>query len=136
MDCFSLGIDYNIITMASRRITCLITGKSYTYGQDYYDKKTKDYIDEDSLKKYFITQKAKSYLNKGYSIQEIRNILNVDEDGLPDADSQQVAELIEFHKIQASQTAKKISNTLNFATHKSDPEVAYFINNIRDYEQH
>ena len=43
--------------MASRKITCLITGKSYTYGQDYYDKKTKDYIDEDNLKKYFITQK-------------------------------------------------------------------------------
>ena len=135
MDCFSLGIDYNIITMASRKITCLITGKSYTYGQDYYHKKTKDYIDEVNLKKYFITQKAKSYLNKGYSIQEIRNILNVDEDGLPDADSQQVAELIEFHKIQASQTAKKISNTLNFATHKSDPEVTGFINNIREYEQ-
>ena len=89
--------------MASRKITCLITGKSYTYGQDYYEKKTKDYIEEDKL---------------------------------PDADSQEVAELIEFHKIQASHTAKKISNTLNFATHKSDPEVAYFINNIRDYEQH
>ena len=43
--------------MASRKITCLITGKSYTYGQDYYDKKTVDYIDEDNLKKYFITQK-------------------------------------------------------------------------------
>jgi len=69
----------------------LITGKSYTYGQDYYDKKIKDYIDEDNLKKYFITQ--------------------------------------------ASQTAKKISNTLNFATHKSDPDVTHFINNIRDYEQ-
>ena len=129
-----MGIDYNIITMASRKITCLITGKSYTYGQDYYDKKTKDYIDENNLKKYFITRKAKNYLNKGYSIQEIRNILNVEEDELPDADSQEVVELIEFHKIQASHTAKKISNTLNFATHKSDPEVAYFINNIRDYE--
>ena len=134
MDCFPVGIEYNIITMASRKITCLITGKSYTYGQDYYDKKTKDYIDENNLKKYFITRKAKNYLNKGYSIQEIRNILNVEEDKLPDADSQEVAELIEFHKIQASHTAKKISNTLNFATHKSDPEVAYFINNIRDYE--
>ena len=134
MDCFPVGIEYNIITMASRKITCLITGKSYTYGQDYYDKKTKDYIDENNLKKYFITRKAKNYLNKGYSIQEIRNILNVEEDELPDADSQEVAELIEFHKIQASHTAKKISNTLNFATHKSDPEVAYFINNIRDYE--
>jgi len=121
--------------MASRKITCLITGKSYTYGQDYYDKKTKDYIDEDNLKKYFITQKAKNYLNKGYSIQEIRNILNVSEEGLPDVDSQEVVDLIEFHKVQATQTAKKISNTLNFATHKSDPEVVAFINNIRDYEQ-
>ena len=121
--------------MASRKITCLITGKSYTYGQDYYDKKTKDYIDEDNLKKYFITQKAKNYLNKGYSIQEIRNILNVDDEDLPGVDSQEVVDLIEFHKVQATQTAKKISNTLNFATHKSDPEVTAFINNIRDYEQ-
>ena len=121
--------------MASRKITCLITGKSYTYGQDYYNKKISDYIDETNLKKYFITQKAKNYLNKGYSIQEIRNILNVNADDLPGPDSPQIAELIEFHKIQASQTAKKISNTLNFATHKSDPEVTNFINNIRNYEQ-
>ena len=122
--------------MASRKITCSITGKSYTYGQDYYDKKTKDYIDEDNLKKYFITQKAKNYLNKGYSVQEIRNILNVEDTNLPSCDSEVMVELIEFHKIQASQTAKKISNTLNFATHKSDPEVTHFINNIRDYERH
>ena len=121
--------------MASRRITCSITGKSYIYSQDYYAKKTQDYIDEDNLKKYFITQKAKNYLNKGYSIQEIRNILNVEEDNLPAVDSHEMADLIEFHKIKATQTAKKISNTLNFATHKSDPEVAAFINNIRDYEQ-
>ena len=121
--------------MSSRRITCSITGKSYTYGQDYFDKKVKDYVDEDNLKKYFITQKAKTYLNKGYSIQEIRNILNVNDEEVPGVDSQEVVDLIEFHKIQATQTAKKISNTLNFATHKSDPEVTAFINNIRDYEQ-
>ena len=34
--------------MSSRRICCLVTGKSYTYGKDYYDKKVKDYIDEDN----------------------------------------------------------------------------------------
>ena len=121
--------------MASRKITCMITGKSYTYSQDYYGKKVADYVDEVNLKKYFITQKAKNYLNKGYSIQEIRNILNVDEEELPGLESQEIVELIEFHKIQASQTAKKISNTLNFATHKSDPQVTSFINNIRTYEQ-
>jgi len=129
-----MGVDYNY-SMASRKITCSITGKSYTYGQDYYDKKAKDYIDKDNLKKYFITQKAKNYLNKGYSIQEIRNILNVNEEEVPSVDSPEMVDLIEFHKIQAAQTAKKISNTLNFATHKTDPEVAAFINNIKGYEQ-
>ena len=83
---------------------------------------------------YNISKKAKNYLNKGYSVQEIRNILNVNEEDLPTSDSQEIVELIEFHKIQASHTAKKISNTLNFATHKSDSEVAEFINTIRDYE--
>jgi len=122
--------------MSERKITCLITGKSYTFGQDYFDKKVKEYVDKDNLKKYFITKKAKNYLNKGYSIQEIRNILNVDDENLPSVNSRDINDLIEFHKIQASHTAKKISNTLNFATHKSDPEVTHFINNIRDYEQH
>ena len=120
--------------MSGRKIICKITGKSYTFGQDYFDKKVKEYIDKDNLKKYFITKKAKNYLNKGYSIQEIRNILNVDDEDLPGADSQDICDLIEFHKIQTSQTAKKISNTLNFATHKSDSAVAEFINTIRDYE--
>ena len=101
---------------------------------DYFDKKVKDYIDESNLKKYFITKKAKNYLNKGYSVQEIRNILSVDDVDLPGTGSQAMQDLIEFHKIQASHTAKKISNTLNFATHKSDSEVAKFINTIRDYE--
>ena len=120
--------------MSERKITCLITGNSYTFGQDYFDKKVKEYIDKDNLKKYFITKKARNYLNKGYSIQEIRNILNVDDENLPDADSQDISDLIEFHKIQTSQTTKKISNTLNFATHKSDSAVVRFINTIRDYE--
>ena len=120
--------------MSERKIICKVTGKGYTFGQDYFDKKVKDYIDKDNLKKYFITKKAKNYLNKGYSVQEIRNILNVNEEDLPTSDSQEIVELIEFHKIQASHTAKKISNTLNFATHKSDSEVAEFINTIRDYE--
>ena len=120
--------------MSGRKIICKITGKSYNFGQDYFDKKVKEYIDKDSLRKYFITRKAKNYLNKGYSIQEIRNILNVNEEDVPEADSHEIVELIEFHKIQASHTAKKISNTLNFATHKSDSEVAEFINTIRDYE--
>tara|TARA_R110002074_G_scaffold52381_3_gene131990 strand:+ start:292 stop:651 length:360 start_codon:yes stop_codon:yes gene_type:complete len=118
----------------SRKIKCLVTGNQYTFGKDYFETKVVEYGDEDSLKKYFITKKAKTYLNKGYSVQEIRNILNVEEVDLPGDDSQAIKELIDFHRVRGSSKNKRISNTMNFATHKSDPRVLDFINNIRNYE--
>ena len=120
--------------MSKRSLTCTITGKKYTFNKDYFAKKVQDYTDEDNLKKYFITKKAKTYLNKGYSVQEIRNILNVEDENLPDADSEDIRELIDFHKVRGSGSGKKITNTLNFATHKSDPTVTIFINNIKEHE--
>ena len=73
--------------MSSRKIVCAVSGKAYTFAKDYFDKKISEYGDEDSLKKYFITRKVKGYLNKGYSIQEIRNILNVTDEDLPEPDT-------------------------------------------------
>lgn len=118
----------------SRKIRCLVTGNQYTFGKDYFANKIKEYGDEESLRKFFITKKAKTYLNKGYSVQEIRNILNVKEDDLPGDDSHAIKELIDFHRVRNSGASKRISNTMNFATHKSDPQVTVFINNIRNYE--
>jgi hypothetical protein len=120
--------------MSDRKIQCKVTGKNYTFGVDYFASKVEEYIDESNLKKYFITKKAKTFLNRGYSIQEIRNIFNVEDSTLPDPESTTMRELIEFHKVKSNNTAKKVSNTLNFATHKSDPDVALFINTIRNYE--
>lgn len=113
---------------------CIVTGNRYTFSKDYYQKKVEDYIDEENLKKFFITRKVKTYLNKGYSIQEIRNILNVSDENLPAPDSIEIKNLIDFHRVKSSGKNKKIANTLNFATHKSDPQVTRFINNIKDYE--
>ena len=121
--------------MSSRKIICAVSGKSYTFAKDYFDKKVTEYGDEDSLKKYFITRKVKGYLNKGYSVQEIRNIVSADDDSLPGADSQDMKDMIDFHKIRSSGTRKKLSNTLNFATHKSDTAVAAFINTLSQYEE-
>jgi len=121
--------------MSSRKIICAVSGKAYTFAKDYFDKKVSEYGDEDSLKKYFITRKVKGYLNKGYSVQEIRNILTTDDESLPGSDSQDMKDMIEFHKIRNTGTRKKLSNTLNFATHKSDPAVAAFINTLSQYEE-
>jgi hypothetical protein len=120
--------------MATRKIRCIVTGSEYTFNKDYYAKKIDEFGEEDDLKKFFITKKAKTYLNKGYSVQEIRNILSVEDSSLPDPDSQDIKDLIDFHRIRGVGSRKKITNTLNFATHKSDYWVAEFINNIKDYE--
>lgn len=120
--------------MAARSLQCIITGSKYTFSKDYFSKKVEEYDGEDALKRFFITKKAKTYLNKGYSIQEIRNILGIEDNTLPEADSQAIKDLIDFHKIRGVGQRKKITNTLNFATHKSDEAVSEFINNIKDYE--
>ena len=121
--------------MSSRKIVCVISGKSYTFAKDYFQKKVEEYGDEDSLKKYFITRKVKTLLNKGYSVNDVRNILDVRSDEtLSDSDSEQVKSMIEFHRVRNKGTNKRVSNTLNFATLKSDADVAAFINTISQYE--
>ena len=121
--------------MSSRKIQCVISGKSYNFAKDYFQKKVEEYDDEDNLKKYFITRKVKTLLNKGYSVNEVRNILGVsDEEELADQDSDEVKDMIKFHRVRNTGKNKRVSNTLNFATLKSDPDVAAFINTISNYE--
>lgn len=117
--------------MSKRNLQCKVTGNKYTFGKEYFSKKVEEFDGEENLKRFFITKKAKTYLNKGYSVQEIRNILHVDDNSLPDPDSQDIKDLIDFHKIRNSGNRKKITSTYNFATHKSDPSVAEFINKIK-----
>lgn len=121
--------------MSSRKITCVISGKGYTFAKDYFQKKVEEYGDEDSLKKYFVTRKVMTLLNKGYSVNDVRNILGVkDDEELVDSDSEEIKSMIEFHRVRNKGKNKRVSNTLNFATLKSDADVAAFINTISQYE--
>lgn len=114
-----------------KKIQCVVTGKSFGFTEEYYNKRVEEYLDESNLHKYFIVRKAKNYLERGYSVQEVRNILNVTDDTLPDPDSQLIKDLIQFHKIKNNETSKRVANTLNFATHRSDNDVAEFIKNLK-----
>lgn len=120
--------------MSSRSLQCLVTGNKYTFGKEYFAKKVEEFESEENLKRFFITKKAKTYLNKGYSVQEIRNILGVEDGGIPHADSQDIKDLIDFHKLRNVGSRKKVTSTYNFATHKSDPSVTAFIEAIKDFE--
>ena len=118
--------------MARNSVQCLVSGKSYVFSTDYYAKKIEEYKDEDTLKKFFITKKVRSFLARGYSVQEIRNILGVTESDLPAPDSPCMQELVTYHNLLLGvESRKKVSQT-NFVNHKTDPDVAVFINNIKN----
>jgi len=113
-----------------RSLLCLISGNKYVFTINYFNKKVEEYGDIEILKKYFVTKKVKSLISRGYEVQEIRNILNVKDDTLPGSDAQELKDIISFHTMRDSASQKRAS--INFATHKSDPDVAIFINNIKD----
>lgn len=112
-----------------RTLICLISGNKYTFTKDYFSKKVEEYGSVEDLKKYFVIKKVKSLIERGYSVQEIRNILSIVDEGLPGADSQDIIDIINYYSVRKDVTKKA---ALNFATHKSDPDVAVLINNIRD----
>jgi hypothetical protein len=114
----------------SRPVTCIISGKSFKFATAYFAKRVEEYTDVESLQRYYVTKKVKSLIIRGYSAQEIRNILNIDDNDLVDIDSQEVKDIIVYHSIRNETISKK--NSSNFATHKSDPDVSAFINNIKD----
>lgn len=114
----------------SRGVECLISGKKFIFNPEYYAKRVEEYGDEESLKKFFVTKKVKSLINRGYTVQEIRNILDITDSNILDAEDQSVKEVMVYHNLKASATSKRTS--CNFATHKSDEDVSIFINNIRD----
>ena len=111
-----------------RNVLCLISGNKYIFSEQYYKKKIEEYGDVETLNKYFITKKVKSLLSRGYGVREIRNILNVDVQGLPDDTSQTIKDIVTYHSVKKEASNKKIPS---FIKNKSDNDVAEFINNIK-----
>jgi uncharacterized protein YfbU (UPF0304 family) len=112
----------------NRTLVCLISGKKYIFAKEYYSKKIEEFGDEDTLKKYFVTKKVKSLITRGYTADEIRNLLEIDSKDLVKSDCQDVVDIINYHRMKAPQIKK---TTTNILADISDPEVSVFINNIR-----
>jgi hypothetical protein len=113
-----------------RSLVCLISGKKYIFSKDYFERKIEEYGGVEQLKKFFVTKKVKSLISRGYNVDEMRRILSVeDEVGLTPADSQDIREIISFHKMKIDSSTRR--NTNKLPTIKTDPIVAAFINNLR-----
>lgn len=112
-----------------KSVTCKISGKKYIFSGAYFDKKVEEYGDINELRRFFVTKKVKSLIERGYNAKEIRNLLDINTKDLLPVDSQEIIDIINYHKLKNQSANTKVSK--NFATHKSDPDVAAFINNIK-----
>ena len=114
----------------SSRITCLLSGKSFLFTKVYFEKRAAEYGDATTLLKYYVTKKVKSLIIRGYDVNEIRNILDIRNTDVLPADSQEVKDVINYHKLQDTKLQKK--KTYGFSEDKSDDVVSIFINNIKN----
>jgi DNA-binding transcriptional MerR regulator len=60
---------------STTKITCILTGKATALTRDYYNKKIEEFGSEESLHQKYICKQAKSMVKRGYSIEEIQDVL-------------------------------------------------------------
>ena len=117
--------------LKSKKITCVVTGKSTAYAGEFLQKKITEYGNEAALDKTYICKEVKALLKKGYKINDIRKILDVpaDVDPLP----QDVVDLIELDYQKTSfkvndTNSQSLSTITDLTYDKSDEDVEVFIN--------
>lgn len=121
------------MSTADRKVMCLITGQTVIMGKDYFTKKAQEYGSEDNLKKYYVSKKARSLIRRGYTVNEIRKILNIVEPNLPNENEQSVKDIISYHSTDKQTiSTKRLQSAQNFIMSTSDEDVKEFINNIRN----
>jgi hypothetical protein len=113
--------------MKTKKITCIIIGKSTLITKDYYDKKVeKAGGNEDIFSKTYICKEAKDLLMQGLTVEQIRKKFNVT--GLPPVDMNYIDSLITNKYGLKKDTT--FSTITSFTVFETDPEVKKFINTL------
>lgn len=115
----------------SKKVTCIVTGKSTSYAGEFLQKKIEEYENEANLTKLYVSKEVKALLKKGYKIKDIRKILNVTED--IDLPPKEIIELIEKDYQKTSikvidTNTSSLSTVSDLTYNKSDDDVEEFIN--------
>jgi hypothetical protein len=110
----------------SQKLTCIITGKTITVGNEYFDKKVSQYGSETKLRSLYVSRQVKSLLKRGYKINEIRSLLKITEDASVDITDKLIKDILKISDDDSSTYE-------NISVKKSDPEVIEYIQVLRSY---
>jgi len=115
----------------SKKVTCVVTGKSTAYAGEYLQKKFEEYGGETSLEKFYICKEVRALLKKGYKVNDIRKILDVpaDVDPLPSDVVNEIEKDYQKTSFKVNDTSSQSLSTITNLTYdKSDEDVESFIN--------
>ena len=121
--------------MKTRKLKCVVTGKVLFATKDYYDRKLEAHDnDPEKLAKSYICKEAKKLLKQGYSVESIREMLNVDI--VVDVDENVISEILNDNKsyLRGNKIGDQIPGLVNSTVHRTDPEVRDFIERITSRE--
>jgi hypothetical protein len=112
----------------TKKLTCVVTGKSSVISGEYLEKKILEYGTEEKLNKMYICKEVKGFLKKGYKIADIRKLLNVSADEeLPDKKIIEAIE-VDYKTISIDSNSTAINTLTSFTYNRSDVDVENFIN--------
>jgi hypothetical protein len=114
------------MVMKTKKITCIIIGKSILITKDYYDKKVEKSGDEETFNKTYICKEAKDLLMQGMTVEQIRRKYNVTD--LPPVDMSYIDSLTTNKYGLKKDTV--FSTITSFTVFETDAEVKNFINNL------
>jgi len=114
----------------TRKLKCIVTGRELLATAEYYERKVERAGDEEKLHETYICKEAKNLLIKGYTVEKIREMLNIDISKVGEVSQETITEVLNsrnntYRKINIFNTT---NNLLNF---KTDPEVQQLIKNLK-----
>lgn len=117
--------------ISGKKLKCVITGNVLYHSKDYYEKKLAKFPDEETLERVYICREARSFLKRGYGIEEVRAALEVKED-IGEIDSDHLKDILFHNNINISLRSKMntLTSVSSFTYNETDPEVKKFIEKL------
>lgn len=116
----------------TKKLTCIITGRVLTATNDYYNRKLEKLGSEQKLHETYVCKEAKNLVLKGYSVEKIREMLEVSAENLPTVSQQTLSEIIKTTDKQLYRRVNTFNSVTNMINTRTDPKVLKLIENIKN----
>lgn len=116
----------------TKKLSCIITGKVLTATNDYYNRKLEKLGSEKKLHETYVCKEAKNLVLKGYSVEKIREMLEINNPDLPDVSQQVISDIIKNTDKQLYRRVNTFNSVTNMINTRTDPKVLKLIENIKN----